>query len=1245
MAGLHFDITGDDKNLQTTLDRVRKSISTTADEVEQSGLGIEELFGKIKGSIAGLGAAFSAQQLVSQIATVRGEFQQLEVAFTTMLGSEEKAMELMSQITRTAAVTPFGLQDVAGGAKQLLAYGVSADKVNETLVRLGDIAAGLSIPLNDLVYLYGTTMAQGQMFTEDLKQFQGRGIPMAAELAKVFGTTENQVRKLVSEGKVGFAEMEKAIVSMTSEGGKFGGLMEAQSKTIIGQISNIEDAIDGIFNELGQETEGVINNSLSGVTVLLDNYEKIGKTLLELTVAYGIYKAAIIAVSAIEKLRYQSALIHMANLTKMQALMSVVNAKAAALNKTLMANPWAIAAAAVVALGYGMYKLITYQTDAQKMQEKLNESFKDFSVEAAKEERSLNSIFDALKNTAQGTSERSALIKSINEQYGEYLPHLLTEKSNLDEINAAYEAINDTLKQQIAIKAKNAAVDKVLSDGLEQQVEAVDNIRKALTEKLGNVGLVDTIISEIKQTTTEFQKAGMTWEKAWQQAYFNVQRKYTGKAKLGNDFAVSMEDYVRSFFDTEKAISMIDRQYAPFIDKVKTLSSEASTEQENAVVSDLNKEDKDDLNKREKIQDELLDLMRKNQQEQIDLMQEGSQKKSAQINLDYDNEIAAIMQKEKEWREAQGGKLTEDQSKALNRAYVNAEIKRVTSEDVVEKEQREAETKAMNDYLVKYGEYHEKRAAIKKKYDDLIAQATTKGDKMTLKQEMQETLDALDEESLNTTTIITKLFDDMSDKTTKDLRAIADEGRQFLRFVKEGQFSEDNEFGITKEQFELLQKTPDVLKDIENGVQDVSDQADQMETSFGKVSNGLKKVFSKNVDVKALGEGLGEVEDGLGGIMGAANFLIGTFRKLGDAFGGGFEKVAEGMEVAMDAVNSTLEGAKAGSVFGPIGAAAGAAIGLVSSLAASIAKIHDAKNERRIQRLQDQIEDLEKEYEKLDKAIENAYSNNASSLYEKQNALLKQQAQLIQQQIKEEEDKKKTDRERIKEWQNELDNINQIIEDNKEAAKEAIFGQDLQSAIDDFANAYVEMWQSGNDKAKSSKEIVKNMIKSMINESIKAAASDPMRTIREKLLEFWSDEYISGWEQDYLNKMVSDLQNKLDSQFGWADDIYKNNESYKQEATKGSFGTEMTHEDAGELSGRFTALQITGEEIKMQVIQSVMYLVQITTMTSQNTGLLNDILFQHVISNSYLEDITRYSKIMSTYGEKLDKIAENIKNI
>ena len=281
-------------HLSARLDKAVGKIERMSQQASSANRQIRELDRSgslLNNTVSKLAAAFTIKELVSNITKVRGEFQQLEVSFQTMLGSAEKADTLMQQLVHTAATTPFGLEDVAQGAKQLLAYGFGAEKVNETLIRLGDIAAGLSIPLNDLVYLYGTTMSQGRLYTQDLNQFTGRGIPMIAELAKQFGVAESKVKELVEEGKVGFPEVQKVIESLTDEGGKFGGLMEAQSKTITGQISNIEDAVSMMFNEIGQQSEGVINTTLSGVSYMVEHYERFGRILLGLRLLVGLLQA------------------------------------------------------------------------------------------------------------------------------------------------------------------------------------------------------------------------------------------------------------------------------------------------------------------------------------------------------------------------------------------------------------------------------------------------------------------------------------------------------------------------------------------------------------------------------------------------------------------------------------------------------------------------------------------------------------------------------------------------------------------------------------------------------------------------------------------------------------------------------------------------------------------------------------------------------------------------------------------
>ena len=298
---LYFDVLLNDESLQQGLQRSRESFRSLGESANAELQSMDGFMAKAAQTAAGLFAVDKLKDFASAIATVRGEYQQLEIAFETMLGSKSQADALMAQLIDTAATTPFEMKEIAESSKMLLAYGMAADEVNGTLIRLGDIAAGLSIPIKDLAFLYGTTMVQGRLYTQDLNQFLGRGIPLADELAKQFGKNKSEVKKLVEEGKIGFPEVQKAIEALTNEGSKFGGLMEAQSKTIKGQLSNIEDAWEQMMNEIGRSQEENISKALDITGKLIENWRTVGKVVLTAAAAIGSYKAAVVTLAAIHK--------------------------------------------------------------------------------------------------------------------------------------------------------------------------------------------------------------------------------------------------------------------------------------------------------------------------------------------------------------------------------------------------------------------------------------------------------------------------------------------------------------------------------------------------------------------------------------------------------------------------------------------------------------------------------------------------------------------------------------------------------------------------------------------------------------------------------------------------------------------------------------------------------------------------------------------------------------------------------
>lgn len=324
LTGLSKQARQELQNMQTEYAKYSGSVSPAKDmtnqmtnafaqmiaEMKQAptvGEGISSLFGRLNGDarqlamslVGGLGF----EQLAEHIFNVRSQFQQLEISFTTMLGSEQKAGALMDELIQTAARTPFNLTDVTEGAKQLLAYGIQANEVNDTLVHLGDIASGLNIPLGQLVYLYGTTVSQGKMSTMDLRQFMGRGIPLAEELGKILHQNTTEVQESVSKGKVTSDIFKEAIANMTQAGGRFGGLMEQQAETLQGRWSNIEDTIDQAINSIGQKTQGIFGTGLDLISSLIENWETLVKVIGSAAVMVGTYKAGLMAAASIQKVQ------------------------------------------------------------------------------------------------------------------------------------------------------------------------------------------------------------------------------------------------------------------------------------------------------------------------------------------------------------------------------------------------------------------------------------------------------------------------------------------------------------------------------------------------------------------------------------------------------------------------------------------------------------------------------------------------------------------------------------------------------------------------------------------------------------------------------------------------------------------------------------------------------------------------------------------------------------------------------
>ena len=489
MPSIKFDTIVETAKVVSGFRDIQNAVHQTAERVEKDGKSIDDVISNIQNSMNIAIGGWSIGKFVNQMMQVRGQFQQTEMAFKTMLQSEEKADALMKQLIRTAAVTPFGVEDVTEGAKQLLAFNVAAEDVNKTLIGLGDVAAGMGLNLKDLVMLYGTTIAKGKMDTMDLYQFLNRGIPIADEIAKVMGldvtNAIKEVQKQIKAGKVTSDIFIQAMQSMTAEGSKFGGLMEAQSKTITGQISNIEDAIEQMFNELGKSQEGVINTGLGVVSTLVENWETVGKVVMTVVAAYGAYKAAVIVLTAIEKTRIA--------IGTAQAFLSltkeVTSAKDAMLlfNMATSANPLGLllgtlAAAATLFIAFG---------DSAKDASTMTDKFGEDAKKATSRVNSLLSVIDTLGDKTNDQAKKSKVYKdavnelaSIYSEYGIQISKIKEDESNLVDVKNEEIQKSKELVEQIRLESSERNRANAISQLNEEYNKKVTDAQDAFMERL-----------------------------------------------------------------------------------------------------------------------------------------------------------------------------------------------------------------------------------------------------------------------------------------------------------------------------------------------------------------------------------------------------------------------------------------------------------------------------------------------------------------------------------------------------------------------------------------------------------------------------------------------------------------------------------------------------------------------------------------------------------------------------------------
>lgn len=723
---LLFEVRADQTDIKKDIEAIKKQFESLTEKTKEEGKKQAEVWQNL---VKGATAYFTLQgasAFIKQVVAVRSQFQQLEISFGTMLKSKEKANELMSQMADLAAKTPFGLEEVSEGAKRLLAFQVPAEEVTETLRRMGDVAAGLGVPMGQLIHVYGQVKAQGKLMTNDLYQFMNAGIPIIAELSKVVGKSETEIKDMVSAGKIGFPEVQAVIKNMTNEGGLFFNLMAEQSKSLGGQISNLGDSFDQMLNDIGKASEGYISGAIQGVTFLVENYKTLGKVIAGLIVTYGAYRTAVLVNIALTK--------GWAVAAKEDAIAKGIQTVATnaatiatkALNAAMKANPYVLVATAVVGLVSAVVLFNKEMTVAEKAQKAYNEEQERQKGVLQKEREEYEQLIDVVKDENQSKGKRIEAFQKLQSLYPDIFSKYKTEEELIKNISKALKELNGVQKD------RDLKMDQDYMQRLEMQKKALQSSLRTSA----NPAEIANIKEQIQSVDIQIEKARKQYN--WQ----STLNKIDALAELSADDKVKerklmIEEYNRRH-NAKQAKNQNLLQEGEKKDIRKTsLPAVVATGYENFTDADLgllmsksqgfidlDKEHNKVISDRKQLLTDLKDL-----QQKIDALQ----KKDSHTQNDIDE--LNKLNKEKENKEAQlkGEYNEQGKTKTTKATKTKSELptfdyeKDKRDKDRLEKdrmfEEDEAKIKAMKDGTEKRNallvfEYEKRAETIKRKGED-----------------------------------------------------------------------------------------------------------------------------------------------------------------------------------------------------------------------------------------------------------------------------------------------------------------------------------------------------------------------------------------------------------------------------------------------------------------------------------------------------------------------------------------------
>ena len=979
----------------------------SAKEIVESNNGIAISWKK---ALAVIGGAGVLKALGSEMIRVRGEFQSMQTAIETMVG-KDMVGRLIPQIKELARISPLTMSDMVGAEKMMLGFNIQAEDTIKYLKAISDISMGESGKFNSLTLAFSQMSAAGKLMGQDLNQMINAGFNPLQIIFEKTGKSIATLKDEMSKGAVSAEMVQQAFIDATSAGGKFYNMSENASKTINGQLSMMQDALNSVFNELGTKSESVIMDGIQMTTSLIQNYETVGRILAGLVVTYGTYRTAVMLVTAAES---KHTLVEI-GLTNARLLARKAQL---ALNAAMLTNPYVLLATAVIGLGAAMWAFHDSTTAAEKAQKRFDEQKKQSIKKEQEHKQRLEELISTLQNEYTSSMDRVKAMDAIKNEYPALFQKYIDEKGHIRDLIALWKEYNEEAgKRNVEENKINYNNSKKLIGEYEQVIglwkrfgedpnfhkNSLNESEKELADKYRNETLstLKSKLDEEKNIFTSYQKEVRSDELAqWQldlkkntdiqiKSELNEMKRLQQARKNNKWYSLNVgigslkgatteselqsridileselksrktstyqQDLAKAKSDWEKAkkgyeVLLKDQQATSeqvkkaredMLSKEKAykdlggITGSSLTKQENQAKKAAAKQ----LKQQELLTEQLFSIRRKNQQDEINLMEDGTEKKLAQIDLDYQKELDAIKKQRKDWETEQGGKLTDKQEEKLGTWASNAAKKRESDIDSTSKAKLEADKKAWQEYFIEYGNYQEKRKNLIQKYNDEIAKLQTDSPEYSSKvAQKNKALEQLDEQFGHSTKAMADLFEDAGNKSVSAIQSIIDKYEILIKYMsgtdKDISIADLKGIGFTDKDIERIEKGEISIKDVTDAIKGLKDELkgkSPWQAFVSDLKKGIEAIKKGGNDSKKISQGITDVGNTVTSFAPALNEFGSS---IADIFGFDDSKITSAID-ALGGLGQTASG------FGQImsGDIVGGAMSAVSGISSVVSAL------------------------------------------------------------------------------------------------------------------------------------------------------------------------------------------------------------------------------------------------------------------------------------------------------------------